>query len=142
MDDQLRRRIDQVVEELAVEQRERLAEAGTFVSLELLTAEIGDQIARKLSSRELLRRADEVSRIPQHGCPGCGRNCPLEPDSEPLILQGYRGEVEYREPRCHCPRCRRDFFPSGAAVGTRSACAGHAVDPAKSGLDGDDVAKL
>lgn len=142
MDDQLRQRIDRFVAEVAVEQQGRLAEAGTFVSLELLTAEIGDLIARKLASRELLRRADDIGRIPQHACPDCGRDCPLEPDREPLILQGYRGEIEYQEPHCHCPRCRRDFFPSGAEIGTRSTCAGHTVDPAESGLDGSDAAKL
>lgn len=117
MDDQLRRRIDQIVQDLAVEQQERLSEAGTFVSLELLTAEIGDEIARKLASRELSRRADAVAATPQHACPDCGRECPVEPDREPLILQGYRGEIEYQEPRCHCPRCRRAFFPSGATAG-------------------------
>lgn len=118
MDDPLRRRIDQFVRELAVEERERLSKAGTFVSLELLAAEIGDEISRKLASRELSRRADEIAQTPQHACPECGQLCSVEPDREPLILQGYRGEVEYQEPRCHCTRCRRAFFPSGPIAGT------------------------
>ena len=121
MDDRLRGRIDQFVQELATEQQERLAEAGTFVSLELLTIEIGDEIARRLASCELSRRAEAVAQTPRHACPDCGRECPLEPDREPLILQGCRGEIEYQEPRCHCPRCRRDFFPSGAIAGPRPA---------------------
>lgn len=121
MDDQMRGRIDQFVRDLAAEQQQRLSEAGTFVSLELLTAEIGDEIARKLASVELSRRANAVAEIPRHACSDCGRECPVEPDREPLILQGYRGEIEYQEPRCHCPRCRRDFFPSGRTSGPRSA---------------------
>lgn len=118
MDDQLRRRIDEFVQSLAAEEHRRLAQAGTFVSLELLTAEIGDEVARQLTRHELSRRADVILHQPRHACPDCGRECPLDPDREPLILQGYRGEIEYQEPRCHCPRCRRDFFPSGARIGT------------------------
>jgi hypothetical protein len=121
MDDQLRRRIGKFAGLLAVEEHERLGRAGTFVSLELLTAEIGDELSRQLTRQELSRRADAISQKPTHACPDCGRGCPLEPDREPLILQGYRGEIEYQEPYCHCPRCRRAFFPSGAAAGTRPA---------------------
>lgn len=121
MDDQLRGRIDQIVQELAAQEQERLSKAGTFISLELLTAEIGDEIARKLASCELWRRSEALAQDPMHACPDCGRACPLEPDQEPLILQGARGEIEYQEPRCHCPRCRRSFFPSGAIAGPGSA---------------------
>lgn len=121
MDDQLRRKIGQFAKDLAAEYQEQLAEAGTFVSLELLTAEIGDEVARKLIGCELSQRAEAIARTPLHACPDCARQCPVEPDREPLILQGYRGEVEYQEPRCHCPRCRRDFFPAGQSAGTRPA---------------------
>ena len=119
MDDQLRRRIVEIVQALAVEEQERLAQAGSFVSLELLTAEIGDELARQLTGRELSRRAEAISQEPMHACPDCGRQCPLETDREPLILQGYRGEIEYQEPRCHCPRCRR------AAPILAGACCAH-----------------
>jgi hypothetical protein len=121
MDDQLRRRIAGIVQNLAAEEQERLSQAGTFVDLELLTAEIGDEVARKLASCELSRRADALAQELRHVCPDCGRECPLQPDREPLILQGYRGEIEYHEPHCYCPRCRRAFFPSGANAGPRSA---------------------
>ena len=121
MDDQLRGKIDRLVQELATQEQGRLSEAGTFVSLELLTAEIGDEIAHKLASHELLRRSEALSQQPLHTCPDCGRSCPLEPDREPLILQGARGEIEYPEPRCYCPRCRRTFFPSGASLGPGAA---------------------
>jgi len=43
-------------------------------------------------------------------CPDCGRACVVGPDPRPLVAHG--GELTYAEPRCHCPACRRDFFPS------------------------------
>jgi hypothetical protein len=117
MDDHLRRKIGELAMQLAMEERPRLEAAGTFVNLELLVAEIGDAVARQMINHELARRASAVAQMPAHPCPTCGKECPLEPDPEPIILQGYRGEVEYQEPRCHCSRCRRDFFPSGAPIG-------------------------
>jgi len=42
-------------------------------------------------------------------CPGCGRPCPLEREERPLAVQG--GQLTLSEPVCHCPDCRRDFFP-------------------------------
>ena len=47
---------------------------------------------------------------PEQPCPACQRLCPVE--REPRTIQFWGAEVEYREPRCHCPACRRDFFPA------------------------------
>src|SRR4051795_4435795 len=47
---------------------------------------------------------------PEQSCPTCQRLCPLI--REPRIIQSWGGEVAYSEPKCHCPACRRDFFPS------------------------------
>ncbi len=121
MEDQLQRKISGFVSSLAAEEHERLAAAGTFVDIEELTAEIGDEVARQLANHELSRRSELLSKQPTHACPDCGRESPVEPDLEPLILQGLRGELEYQEPRCHCPRCRRDFFPSRGTIGTPDA---------------------
>jgi hypothetical protein len=98
-----------------------LEAAGTLVDLERLTAEIGDELARQVARKELSRRAEETAAQPVHACPDCGRECEVEPEREPLILQGIRGEIEYCEPRCFCPRCRRAFFPSGANAAARGA---------------------
>ena len=117
MDDRMKKHVSEFVRELAQQQQEELNAAGTFVELEDLTAEIGDEVAQQLAKRELERRAETCASEGEHPCPDCGRACPVEADREPLILQGARGEIEYGEPRCHCPRCRRDFFPSGGPFG-------------------------
>jgi hypothetical protein len=52
-------------------------------------------------------------------CPNCKRLCPVQGEKRTIDFWG--GEVVYDEPKCHCPACRRDFFPS-----TR----GFAPDPA------------
>ncbi len=60
----------------------------------------------------------QAERLPApHPCPGCGRACPVQHESRALHLRG--ATVEHREPVCHCPSCRRDFFPpaAGAAPG-------------------------
>jgi hypothetical protein len=46
---------------------------------------------------------------PLQPCPGCGKPCPVGAEERPLAVQG--GKVALREPVCHCPGCRRDFFP-------------------------------
>ncbi len=121
MDDQIRREVSEFVGAMAKRHQEKLAAAGTFVALEDLTAQIGDEVARQLASLELGRRSEVLSSQPAHACPDCGEECAVEPDLEPIILQGMRGEIEYQEPRCHCSRCRRDFFPSGWPIGASSA---------------------
>lgn len=113
MDGQLRKRILEITEQLAVEEKERLAQAGTFVEIEDLTAEIGDEVTRQLAQHLLSQRAEQVAAVGAHACPDCGKPCAVEAEREPLILKGKRGEIEYQEPRCHCSRCRRDFFPTG-----------------------------
>src|SRR5262249_38114427 len=91
----------------------RLDAAGTLVSLEELTAEIGDAVARELANQQLRRRSAAGCAAATQGGPGCGGACSGGTDPEPVFLRGLRGELEYTEPRCHCTRCRRDFFPSG-----------------------------
>ena len=121
MDDQFRREVSEVVAALAKSQHEKLAAAGTFVDIEELTAEVGDEVARQLANLELGRRSEVLCEQPWHACPDCGQEYRVEPDLEPIILQGMRGEIEYQEPYCHCSRCRRDFFPSGRSIGEVAA---------------------
>lgn len=126
MDDRFRRQVSELVAALAEKEQARLAAAGTFVEIEELTAEIGDEVTRELANRELQRRSDALAEQPTHACPDCGRESPIAPEQEPIILQGMRGEIEYSEPRCHCSRCRRDFFPSGRPAGATAARERHA----------------
>jgi hypothetical protein len=50
-------------------------------------------------------------------CPQCGRSCPVATEERPVEVEG--GAFQHGEPKCHCPTCRRDFFPSAAAAETR-----------------------
>ena len=43
-------------------------------------------------------------------CPTCKRLCAVHRQRRTINFWG--GEVAYSEPKCHCPACRRDFFPS------------------------------
>jgi len=43
-------------------------------------------------------------------CPECGTRCPVECRDRPLTIESGQ-TLPLREPVCHCPRCRRDFFP-------------------------------
>jgi hypothetical protein len=57
---------------------------------------------------ELLEKKAAVLGAEQ-SCPTCGRLCPVQRKSRSIRFWG--AEVQYLEPRCHCPACRRDFFP-------------------------------
>jgi Zn finger protein HypA/HybF involved in hydrogenase expression len=46
----------------------------------------------------------------EHPCPDCGRACPVQHEDRTLIVKGGT-QVPLHEPVCHCPDCRRDFFP-------------------------------
>lgn len=42
-------------------------------------------------------------------CPDCGTLCPVR--HQPRQLTCPTATVTHDEPVCHCPACRRDFFP-------------------------------
>jgi hypothetical protein len=52
----------------------------------------------------------------QQPCPTCGRLCPTQPQTRPVIVKG--GQFLHHEPAGYCPACRRDFFPSASAAET------------------------
>ena len=118
MDDRLRQEVLGFARRLAVQEKDRLAKLGTFVEIEDLTAQIGDEVAKQLAQSILSDRADEAAAIPLHACPDCAKEAAPEAEREPLILQGKRGEIEYSEPVCYCTRCRVRFFPGGRRIGT------------------------
>ena len=51
---------------------------------------------------------------PEQPCPTCPRPCDVRRQLRTIDFWG--GEVAYAEPVCHCPACRRDFFPSAAGA--------------------------
>lgn len=50
----------------------------------------------------------------EHPCPDCQQLCPVKIESRPLYLKGGH-QLQQDEPFCHCPDCRRDFFPPPAS---------------------------
>lgn len=43
-------------------------------------------------------------------CPDCGRLCPVGHEERDLTVRAGQ-TLRLAEPVCHCPDCRRDFFP-------------------------------
>jgi hypothetical protein len=50
-------------------------------------------------------------------CPACGTPCPVH--HEPRTLASPGATLTHHEPVCHCPACRRDFFPPTPPVAAR-----------------------
>jgi hypothetical protein len=50
-------------------------------------------------------------------CPDCGQPCPLTTEEREVLVR--HGAFGHREPKAHCPACRRDFFPPAPAAPTR-----------------------
>ncbi len=48
----------------------------------------------------------------QQPCPQCGRCCSIGSAERPVDALG--GSFLLQEPKCYCPTCRRDFFPSAS----------------------------
>lgn len=58
---------------------------------------------------ETLLHARTQSLGARQPCPKCGLLCPVNTHDRPLFV--HNGKINYHEPACHCPTCRRDFFP-------------------------------
>jgi hypothetical protein len=110
MDSELRTRISGIVDQFAAWEHQRLRAAGTFVELEELACEIGDEVTRQLMAGQLVERGHEVATGGSQPCPDCGQSC-CRAETEHRQLDSLRGTIEYDEPAFHCPTCRRDFFP-------------------------------
>lgn len=76
--------------------------------IEIYAKDAACAVARGAIEELLEKKAAALS--PQQPCPGCRRLCPVE--REPRTISFWGGPITYREPKCHCPACRRDFFPS------------------------------
>jgi hypothetical protein len=50
----------------------------------------------------------------ERACPDCGRPCPVRSEGRPLTVRAGQ-TLPLAEPVCHCPDCRRDFFPPADA---------------------------
>ncbi len=121
MDSELTTKISDVVLQLAAAEKQRLEAAGTFVEIEELTIEIGDEVTRQLMNHQLVDRSNQIAESTTDACcPDCGS--PGSP-GDPLHreLQSKRGKLSYHEPSFDCRSCRRSFFPSGRSNGLTSS---------------------
>lgn len=84
------------LEEVALEAARGLTEGALAALLERLALDLG----------------------PEQPCPDCGRPCPVTRETRALHLKGGQ-PIQHSEPVCHCPACRRDFFPPQARVASR-----------------------
>jgi hypothetical protein len=88
-----------------------------FDSIESLAVDMGQAVIRG-TVEEILKT--QFKRLGDHQpCPSCQRACPV--DKAPRTIQVRGGTIQYDEPVCHCPACRRDFFPSPPDLAARLA---------------------
>jgi hypothetical protein len=100
--------------------RRAFGEAGPGLDLDFDTIEsLAVDAARSLirgTIEETLRCQFQLLGDDQP-CPQCARCCPVEKSPRTLAVRG--GTIDYEEPKCHCPACRRDFFPAASQLATR-----------------------
>ena len=92
--------------------RRVFGDAGPTTPVDFQTLErIAAAAARGLTEGTLATLVEQQAQtLPaEQPCPDCGRLCPV--GSEPRSLTVPGGLLILSEPLCHCPDCRRDFFP-------------------------------
>lgn len=92
---------------------------GTKLSeLEEIVVTIRDSLSKKMLEQATKRQAATSVERPEEfrNCPQCGGPT-RKGDPEPRIVETRGGEIEWQEPKEHCPRCRRAFFPSVERTG-------------------------
>ena len=80
--------------------------------IEQMAAAAARAVARGTIADLLERKASLLGT--EQPCPTCRRSCVVR--RQPRTIDFWGGPVTYAEPQCHCPACRRDFFPSAAGV--------------------------
>jgi len=83
-----------------------------FAEMEMFGHGLGKVLARQiqgaLAESQGVRMQEQQGE--EHSCPQCGVLCRAAPQSRRMTT--LDGEVEFREPKCVCPSCRKSFFPS------------------------------
>lgn len=92
-------------------------ENATFASIEAAARQLGRAVTRHVT-QDLALRQTQLLAEPQP-CATCGKLCAVGIDDRQLTTGD--GPIELHEAVCHCPACRRDFFPSTRSLGTASA---------------------
>jgi hypothetical protein len=83
--------------------------------------EVASAAARGLTEGALETAAAQQGQLlgAKQPCPHCGKLCTVGAQERPLRVKG--GIVALCEPKCYCPTCRRDFFPSASGAETGRA---------------------
>jgi hypothetical protein len=84
----------------------------TFAAIEARAHEAGKQVARWATKQAVQSHGERFDGL--QACPNCGRLCRVEARKRTILT--VDGPVELTEPGCHCPTCRRDFFPAAGAL--------------------------
>jgi hypothetical protein len=79
-----------------------------FDSLEQAAVDAARAITQGTLEEALRRQREKLGD--SQPCPDCGQACPVSTRARPVQVRG--ATITYDEPVCHCPSCRRDFFPS------------------------------
>ena len=95
--------------------RRAFGEEGPGHAIDLMAVEqVAAAAARGLTEGTLTTLLEQQAQaLPaEQPCPDCGRPCPVGYEDRSLAALG--GPLRLHEPVCHCPDCRRDFFPPAA----------------------------
>lgn len=87
-----------------------------FADMERVATVLAEGLTEGTLTALLQQRNDTLAT--EQPCPQCGTSCPVDYQDRPLTTD--TGQVlPLHEPICHCPQCRRDFFPpaGGSAAG-------------------------
>jgi hypothetical protein len=101
--------------------RRAFGETGPGLDIDLLALEqLAQAAARGLTEGTLTTLLEQQAQAlpPAQPCPACGRLCAVAHEARPLATS-HGGTLTYQEPLCHCPACRRDFFPSAPRLTPR-----------------------
>lgn len=93
------------------------ADVPHYSQIEDAAHETGKELSRMIQQSRI--REVALASALQAACPGCGAVCEVvHPRRE---IKSVDGPVETLEPKAHCSRCRRDFFPSKGSTGPRQS---------------------
>lgn len=90
----------------------------SFADLEDLLVKLSRSLGTEMLQQALQRQADRPVPAELQHCPDCSGPLQLL-DPEPRSVHTRTGTADWQEPARHCPRCRRDFFPSKQEPGHR-----------------------
>ncbi len=114
-------RKQELLRELAELRIEEMVEQGVFLGtphysiIERYAITLGRELSRE--AQERAAREVAANCPTEANCPTCGATCRVQ--TARRSVTSLDGRVELTETTANCDRCRRSFFPSAVAIGTR-----------------------